>query len=296
MQWWNDLVSWFNSSAGWRVFSTAILPFVAIIVAALLAAWIGRASARRVLDYHDRELKGAAITALIGAGRKAAIWSSLGNDEKQHVDMLISDADIRVRLLPVNGAGPAADWAAHELAAMKKNSATFSFQAEQTFIDYRDRLLEWQDKPRRARKLFAFDLDQWRYQDDDRTRTAAPNADDARADETRPAWGSAPTPAATVETTATPSTPAAPAVTPRASEETVAIPMPSAAASNTPSATATTDVPHTATGPVDVPAPAAPHADDDAEVVDDPAGSFAPPVTAGTVRRRITTEPGDEDR
>ena len=27
---------------------------------------------------------------------------------------------------------------------MKKNSATFSFQAEQDFVDYRDRLLDWQ--------------------------------------------------------------------------------------------------------------------------------------------------------
>ena len=49
---------------------------------------------------------------------------------------------------------------------MKKNSANFSFQAEQTFVDYRDRLLEWQNKPKRARKLFAFDLEQWRFDDE----------------------------------------------------------------------------------------------------------------------------------
>jgi hypothetical protein len=288
MQWWNDLVSWFNSSAGWRVFSTAILPFIAIIVAALLASWIGRASARRVLAYHDRELKGAAITSLIGAGRKAAIWSSLGGDEKQHVDMLISDADIRVRLLPVNGAGPAADWAAHELAAMKKNSATFSFQAEQTFIDYRDRLLEWQDKPKRARKLFAFDLDQWRYEDtsssgsraaalpssnensepDTATRGAA-----SSLDRQPPDWSSAP----------------APTVSPAPLAETVAIPLPAAA----PVSSEPTPGP---TGPVEIPAASTQHADEDAEVVDDPAGSFASPITAGAVRRRIGTEPSDEDR
>jgi hypothetical protein len=285
MQWWNDLVSWFNSSAGWRVFSTAILPFIAIIVAALLAAWIGRASARRVLAYHDRELKGAAITSLIGAGRKAAIWSSLGADEKQHVDMLISDADIRVRLLPVNGAGPAADWAAHELAAMKKNSATFSFQAEQTFIDYRDRLLEWQDKPKRARKLFAFDLDQWRYEDTSITSTAPPAANESSTpnapetgaatplDRQPPDWSSAP----------------APAVTPAPLAETVAIPLPTAAPVGSETTPGTT-------GPVDIPAASTQHADEDAEVVDDPAGTFASPITAGAVRRRIGTEPSDEDR
>jgi hypothetical protein len=31
-------------------------------------------------------------------------------------------------------------------------------------------------------------------------------------------------------------------------------------------------------------------------VVDDPAGTFAAPITAGTVRRRIGADPGDEDR
>jgi hypothetical protein len=166
MNWWNDFLNWVNSTAGGHLISAVILPFVAIIVAALLAAWIGRASARRVLAHQDRELKSAAIMALIGSGRKAAVWNSLGTDERQHIDSLISEADIRVRLLPVNGANAAADWATHELNGMKKNSATFSYQADQTFIDYRDRLLEWQDKPGRARKLFAYDLEQWRYDDD----------------------------------------------------------------------------------------------------------------------------------
>jgi len=165
MAWWNDFVTWFNSADGARVFYGAIIPFVAIVIAGLVAASIGRGSARRVLAHQDRELKGAAIQALIIVGRKAAIWSSLGSDEKQHIDSLMSESDIRVRLLPVTGAGVAADWAAHELAAMKKNSAAFSFQAEQTFFDYRDRLLDWQLRPNRARKLFASDLSAWGYED-----------------------------------------------------------------------------------------------------------------------------------
>jgi hypothetical protein len=172
MGWWNDFVAWFNSAAGSRVFLSAILPFVAILVAGVVAAAIGRGSAQRVLAHEDRELTGAALIALIVVGRKASIWASLGADEKQHVDSLMSEADIRVRLLPVNGASQAADWAAHELSDMKKNSASFSFQAEQDFVDYRDRLLDWQAKPRRARKLFASDLEQWRYEDNSPANTA----------------------------------------------------------------------------------------------------------------------------
>ena len=172
MAWWNDIVAWFNSAAGSRVFLSAILPFIAIVVAGIVAAAIGRGSAQRVLAHEDRELTGAALIALIVVGRKASIWASLGGDEKQHIDSLMSEADIRVRLLPVTGASQAADWAAHELSDMKKNSASFSFQAEQDFVDYRDRLLDWQAKPRRARKLFASDLEQWRYEDSSPANTA----------------------------------------------------------------------------------------------------------------------------
>jgi hypothetical protein len=198
MAWWNDFVTWLNSATGQRVFLSAILPFLAIVVAGLVAAAIGRGSSKRVLEHQDRQLKGAAIIALIVVGRKASIWSSLGGDEKQHVDSLMSEADIRVRLLPVSGAGTAADWAAHQLSGMKKNSASFSFQAEQTFVDYRDRLLDWQNKPGRAKKLFVSDLQQWRYEDDSPTNTPSQE------------WTPAPVePAvATVANTAVTSTPA----------------------------------------------------------------------------------------
>lgn len=166
MDWWNEIQAWFTSATGSKIFLDAILPFVAIVLAGVIAAAIGRGSARRMVELQDREHTGAAVVALIMVGRKAAIWSSLGADEKQHIDSLMSEADIRMRMLPVNGSSTAADWAAHELATMKKNSASFSFQAEQSFVDYRDRLLSWQARPRRARKLFSSDLDQWRYEDD----------------------------------------------------------------------------------------------------------------------------------
>jgi hypothetical protein len=172
MDWWNGFVAWFNSASGSRIFLSAILPFVAIVLAGFIAAAIGRVSTQRVLAHEHRELTGAALMALIVVGRKASIWTSLGPDEKQHIDSLMSEADIRVRLLPVTGASQAADWAAHELADMKKNSASFSFQAEQDFVDYRDRLLDWQAKPRRAKKLFASDLEQWRYEESSPTIAA----------------------------------------------------------------------------------------------------------------------------
>jgi hypothetical protein len=297
MQWWNEFVSWFESSDGQRVITTAVIPFVAILLAGIIAALIARGSAKRVLAYQDREMKAAAVMALIGAGRKAVSWSSLGGAEKQHADNLISDADIRVRLLPVNGTNAAADWAAHELDAMKKNSANYSFQAEQTFVEYRNRLLEWQSKPKRARKLFAFDLEQWRYDDE--------AAEKARVEKQRQ-W------AAQQEAEAAPVTPAvqpalAPPIVPATSRDTTpattaddaqndapatayAAPAVTTALPPTDSATSDTDEPHTNFESADH----TPDTVDDSVNVDDTASDaddYAPPVTAGTVRRRTDPDP-----
>lgn len=167
MQWWNDLNDWTSSDAGWRVLSGAIIPFVAIVVAGIVAALIGRAATKRVVALQEREAKNAAVAGLVSAARKAANWGSLGHDERSYADHLAEDADIRLRLLPVAGAPIAANWAQHEIADIKKNSSTFSFQAEQSLSEFRDRILEWQARPARARKLFKSDLERWKFDSPD---------------------------------------------------------------------------------------------------------------------------------
>jgi hypothetical protein len=163
MQWWNDFLDWLNSNAGGRVVSTVIIPFIAIIAAGIVAALIGRASARKVVELSEREVRASAVTALISAARKAAVWNTLPAPEQQHIDHLIGDSEIRLRLLPVAGTTLAADWAAHEIAGMKRNAVSFSFQAEQSLLVFRDRLIAWQARPSRAKKLFKNDLDSWAY-------------------------------------------------------------------------------------------------------------------------------------
>jgi hypothetical protein len=167
MQWWNDLNDWTSSDAGWRVLSGAIIPFIAIVVAGIVAALIGRAATKRVVALQEREAKNAAVAGLVSAARKAANWGSLGHDERAYADHLAEDADIRLRLLPVSGAPIAANWAQHEIADIKKNSSTFSFQAEQSLTEFRDRILEWQARPGRARKLFKSDLERWKFDSPD---------------------------------------------------------------------------------------------------------------------------------
>jgi hypothetical protein len=163
MQWWSDFLGWLNSNDGGRIVSTVLIPFIAIVVAGVVAALIGRASARKVIELSEREVRASAVTALISAARKAAVWNTLPAPEQQHIDHLIGDSEIRLRLLPVAGTSLAADWAAHEIASMKRNAVSFSFQAEQSLLVFRDRLIAWQARPTRAKKLFKNDLDSWAY-------------------------------------------------------------------------------------------------------------------------------------
>ena len=163
-QWWNSVLDWFASDEGFRILSATVFPFLAILVAGILAAVIARSAVKRLLRHQNRELQASAVSALIGAGRKAAVWSSLPANEKEHVDSQAGEAEVRVRLLPLPGATLAADWAVHQLREMKTNSANFSFQAEQTLEEYRNRLIDWQQRPKRAKRLFKDDLEQWRYE------------------------------------------------------------------------------------------------------------------------------------
>jgi len=181
MEWWNAVVQWVSSDEGQRILTGAVLPFVAIVVAGLVAALIGRSAVRRVVAHLEREQKAAAVAGMIRAARKAAVYSSLGAEERTYADHLAQEAEVRLRLLPAPGAASAATWAEHELGDIKRNSVSFSFQAEQSLAQFRDRLLEWQAKPGRAKKLFRYDLDRWSQEEADTARRAQDDAADEAA-------------------------------------------------------------------------------------------------------------------
>ncbi|MFJ3035962.1 hypothetical protein ACIPC2_16260 [Curtobacterium pusillum] len=201
MDWWNDLTDWISSDDGWRVISGALIPFVAIIVAGVIAALIGRGATKRVVAMQEREARNAAVAGIVSAARKAAAWGSLGHDERAYADHLAEDADIRLRLLPVAGAPLAANWTQHEIADIKKNSSTFSFQADQSLAEFRDRLLDWQARPGRARKLFKSDLERWKFDSPDPDADLIKRQQDRNADQVASADTAAPatTPAPAAE-------------------------------------------------------------------------------------------------
>jgi hypothetical protein len=163
MNWWNDFVDWARTDAGLTALTGVILPFAAIVVAGVIGAILGRGATRRLVLQRERESRASAVAALVSAGRAASTWHSLPPAAKEHSESLAGAADIQVRLLPISGAGLAADWAEHQLADMRANSVNYTFQADQTLDEYRDMLVAWLHKPGKAKKLFADDLDRWQY-------------------------------------------------------------------------------------------------------------------------------------
>ncbi len=170
MQWWNDFVDWLTSSDAQPMIFNAVVLAVAVIVAGLLAAWIARGAIRGLLSRTDRAQKASAIAALVDAATEASVWNSLTPGEQILSDRAVGQADIMVRLLPIKGAGIAANWAGHQLAEMKRASATFGYQLDPAIAEFRDRLIEWQNKPGRARKIFQSDLERWRFENSDSER------------------------------------------------------------------------------------------------------------------------------
>ncbi|WP_256665792.1 hypothetical protein [Clavibacter michiganensis] len=153
MQWWNDLLDALASERGTQLLSGVVVPFVAIVVAGVLAAVIARGATQRILTRHDREVKAAAIGVLVDAARQASVWDGLTAQERVLADRAAGEADIRIRLLPVKGAATAATWAAHEITEFKRGSGSFGFQFDGQLAEFRDRMVEWQHHPGRAQDL-----------------------------------------------------------------------------------------------------------------------------------------------
>jgi hypothetical protein len=162
MQWWDDVVAWVGTDEGRLVLFSGAVPFVAILTAGLLAAWIARGSVRRVLARRDRDSRAAVIGLLVDSARQASVWSSSSTNERVLIERAVGEADLALRLLPERGARLAAEWAAHEIAGLKRASAVFSLDLDQPLADFRDRLVAWHRRPRRARRLFESDLLRWR--------------------------------------------------------------------------------------------------------------------------------------
>ncbi|PPF20637.1 hypothetical protein [Rathayibacter sp. AY1A7] len=181
MQWWNEFMSWIRTSDGHQAVFTAAVVLLAVVVGAIVIASVFRASIARLIRQQDHERKNAVIATLVDAAVDASAWNVLSSPERVLSDRASAQAETHLRLLPVKGSGVAANWAAHELAELKHTSSTGGYQTQASVGEFRDRLVQWRDKPGRARKAFLADLERWRFSETGRDRSAesAPSSDRA---------------------------------------------------------------------------------------------------------------------
>lgn len=146
---WADIAAWFQSPGGARVLQTAIVPALAILVAGVLAALIARAAMRAALRRADREQAATAVAGLVEAARTAAEADGSRGDRRRAA-RLRTEADVRVRLLPLKGAERAADWASARTDELLAGTAR-----PDAVPAMRDALIAWVSSPKRARRLFS---------------------------------------------------------------------------------------------------------------------------------------------
>ena len=166
---WTDLGDWFRSVAAAPALQAALIPAVAILLAGVIAGLIARAAVRSAVARADRDQTASVVAGLVEAAR---LVTERDTDGKEHrrATRLRTESDVRMRLLPVQGAALAADWASLRLDALQRPGADQPSSGD--FDDFRDRLVAWTLRPRRARALFEKDVDRWRAARDGRRAAA----------------------------------------------------------------------------------------------------------------------------
>lgn len=189
MQWWNDFVTWIQTTDGRQTVYLAAIILLALVAGILIAAAVFRSALSRLLRQQEHERKNAVIATLVDAAVDASAWNALSQSERILSDRASAQAETHLRLLPVKGSGVAANWVAHELADLKHTSSTGGYQTQASVGEFRDRLVQWRDKPNRARKSFLGDLERWRF-----SETSRPETPSSQRTETAPSTARAPQP------------------------------------------------------------------------------------------------------
>lgn len=160
---WQNYLAWATGPAGLQILTTAVIPFIAILAAGLIAAILARDGMHRVTQRHDREQASAVIAASLASSRRAASWASLSMSEQDQLDYQLAESIARLRMLPSKGADLAAEWVQCKVALVKTGSLAGSPSAESELRDLEDWLIHWHRRPRKAMRHFANDLESLRF-------------------------------------------------------------------------------------------------------------------------------------
>lgn len=163
LDWWNAYLDWAMSADGKAILTTAVIPFVAVLIAGLSGAMLARGGIARLTARQDRDQRAAVIAAALASIRRSGAWGQLSLSEQDHLDFRVSEAVAQIRMVPAEGAELAGEWAALKTRVIKQKSLVGAGTAESDIRDVEDWLIVWHRHPRRAAKHFAADLETLRY-------------------------------------------------------------------------------------------------------------------------------------
>jgi len=163
LDWWNAYLDWAMSADGKAILTTAVIPFVAILIAGLIGALLARGGISRLTMRQDREQRSAVIASALATIRRSGAWAQLSISEQDHLDHTVAESLAHIRMLPAPGADLAGEWSLLKSRIVKQKSMSGAGAAEQEIRDLEDWLILWHRHPRRAAKHFADDLETLRY-------------------------------------------------------------------------------------------------------------------------------------
>jgi len=206
----SDLATWFADPNNFGTLVTAATSIVALILGLIIGGIIVSSQSGKQTRTADEHAKAAVVAEVLDATTELAVFASLPAAAQSASDRAVARADVRLRVLPVQGAGNVADWTGHQLNELKRASSVGVTAAQTTLDVVRDRLVLWIYNPKRAAKQCQRDLERWSFVSTGAStsggrRTNSPDFPDMNA--TNPFAGTASIPGAPVQ--AAPPAPAA---------------------------------------------------------------------------------------
>ncbi len=159
----SDLAGWFSDPNNFGTLVSAATSIVALILGLIIGAMIVSSQAGKQTRTADEHAKASVVADVLDATTELAVFASLPAAAQAACDRTVARVDVRLRVLPVQGAGSVADWTGHQLNELKRASAVGVTAAQTTLDILRDRLVLWVYNPKRAAKQCQRDLERWSF-------------------------------------------------------------------------------------------------------------------------------------
>lgn len=159
----SDMATWIANPDNFGTLVSAATSIVALILGLIIGGMIVSSQVGKQTRTSDEHAKSTVVADVLDTTTELAVFASLSAAAQAATNRAIARVDVRLRVLPVQGAGSVADWTGHQLNELKQASAVGVTAAQTTLDLIRDRLVLWIYNPKRAAKQCQRDLDRWSF-------------------------------------------------------------------------------------------------------------------------------------